>query len=59
MGDSLQIGDTVKVLDLSANGVITNINEKGLYKVKFDKFYIPAFYKASELKFISRPEGVN
>ena len=56
MEDNLKVGDIVKVIDINANGVIISINERGLYKVKFDKLYIPAFYKASELKFIVRPE---
>ena len=59
MENNLQIGDIVKVLDINANGTIIAINEKGLYKVRFAKLYIPAFYKATELKLISRPEGEN
>ena len=56
MGDKFKIGDIVKVIDLNANGIIVAINEKGLFKVKFDGFYIPAFYKETELNFITRPK---
>ena len=54
MEDNLQIGDTVKVIDINAVGNIISINEKGLFKVVFNSLYIPAWYKSTELKFIER-----